>query len=318
MRPPRYWILFCLVALLLRAAFAAEFRTITGDAYLGEVSAADKDGLIVRLQTGGFSPRIDWAKLDEATLKELAGNPKARKFVEPLLDPPAEEIARIEARKIDVRQPTRVDRPNPEIAGKGIYAALVTPNGLMLLGALFLANLYAGYEIARFKWRPVPLVCGLSAVLPVVGPLIFLALPRYVPPEATSATEEAVAAQQLNLPPPPSAAPAGPPPPPGAAGLGISKHAAAPGQEGAKHFKRGETTFNRRFFETQFPSFFRVVASQADRDLVIEIVTAKGSVVGSRISRISATEIHFKTSPGAEVGVEFPQVLEVKLRNKDA
>lgn len=316
MRLIRFWIVLCL---LLARALGAEFRTITGDSYVGELSAADKDGLVIRLQSGGFSPRLDWAKLDENTLKVLLDNPRAKRFVEPLIEPPAEEIARIESRKIDVRQPARVDRPNPDIAGKGIYAALTTPNGLILLGALFFANLYAGYEIARFKWRPIPLVCGLSAVLPVVGPLIFLVLPRRETVAETNATEEALAAQQLNVPPPPAAAAATPPPPPGAAGLGISKHAAAgPSQDLPKIFKKGETTFNRRFFETQFPSFFRVVASEADKDLVIEITTAKGKFVGNRISRISATEIHFKTPESSEVGVEFPQLMEVRLRQKDA
>ena len=316
MRLLRAAVLFCLCLLSTRAA---EFHTITGDAYVGEVSAADPDGLVIRLQTGGFSPRLDWAKLDEATLKLLVGNARAKRFVEPLIEPPAEEVARIEARKIDVRQPVRVERPNPELAGRGIYTALTTPNGLLLIGALFLANLYAGYEIARFRWRSIPLVCGLSAVLPVVGPLIFLLLPRQEQEAEGNATEEAAAAQQLNVPPPPVAAAAAPPAPAGAAGLGMSRHTSTGAtQEGPKHFKRGETTFNRRFFETQFPSFFRVVASEADKDLVIEVVTGKGSVVGTRITRISATEVHLRTSESSEVSVEFPQVLEVKLRGKDA
>ena len=306
-----------LCCLCLLSAWAAEVRTITGDAYEGEVSAADPDGLVIRLKTGGFSPRLDWAKLDEATLKTLADHPKARKFVEPLIEPPAEEIARAEARKIDVRQPTRAERPNPELAGRGVYAALTTPNGLILIGALFLANLYAGYEIARFRWRPVPLVCGLSAVLPVVGPLVFLLLPRREEEVEANATEEAAAAQQLNVPPP-AAAPAAPAAH-GASGLGISKHAAAgAAQELPRVFKRGETTFNRRFFETQFPSFFRVVASEADKDLVVEVSTSKGALVGTRISRISATDVHLRTADSSEVGVEFAQVLEVKLRTKDA
>ena len=305
-----------LCCLCLATTWAAEFRTITGDTYEGEVSAADPDGLVVRLKTGGFSPRLDWAKLDEPTLKVLLEIPKAKRFVEPLIEPPAEEIARAEAKKIEVRQPVRAERPPADLAGRGLYAALTTPNGLILIGALFLANLYAGYEIARFRWRPVPLVCGLSAVLPVLGPLIFLVLPRREEEEVPSATEEAVAAQQLNVPPPPPAAPAAP----GASGLGVSKHASVGGgsTDLPRTFKRGETTFNRRFFETQFPSFFRVVASESDKDLVIEVATAKGPIVANRISRISATEIHFRTGDSGEAGVEFGQVLEVKLRSKDA
>ena len=92
MRLLRWWtLLFCLVSRVI----GGEFRTITGDVYVGEVSAADADGLIVRHQSGIFSPRVDWAKLDEATLKSLAGHPRAGRFVEPMLEPPAEDIARV-------------------------------------------------------------------------------------------------------------------------------------------------------------------------------------------------------------------------------
>lgn len=313
MRLISWWtLLLCLVSRVL----CGEFRTITGDVYVGEVSAADPDGLIVRLQTGTFSPRIDWAKLDEGTLKSLARHPRAGRFVEPLLEPPAEEIARAEARKIDVRQPERVARPPTDIAGKGVYAALTTPNGLMLLGLLYLANLYAAYEIARFRWRPVPLVCGISAVLPVIGPTIFLALPRREEEEVVSATDEAVAAQSLNVPAQPAAAAAATAAP-GSASLGV-RNAPGPNEGLPRQFRRGETTFNRRFFETQFPSFFKVVASEADKDLVLEVTTASGVTVATRIARIGGTDLALKAADGSETAVEFAQVLEVKLRDRNA
>ena len=310
-----WWtVLLCVVSRVV----CGEFRTITGDVYDGEVSAADADGLIVRLRTGTFSPRIDWAKLDEATLKALAGHPRAGRFVEPLLEPPAEEIARAEARKIDVRQPERVARPPADIAGKGIYAALTTPNGLILLGMLYLANLYAAFEIARFRWRPVPLVCGISAVLPVIGPTIFLALPRREEEEVVSATDEAIAAQSLNVPAQSaSASAASAAHAPGSTST-AARNAAAPNEGLPRQFRRGETTFNRRFFETQFPSFFKVVASEADKDLVLEVTTAAGVTVANRIARIGGTDLVLKAADGSETPVEFAQVLEVKLRDRNA
>lgn len=310
MRLLHWWtLLFCLVSPVI----GGEFRTITGDVYVGELSAADADGLIVRQQSGVFSPRIDWAKLDEATVKSLAGHPRAGRFVEPLLEPPAEEIARAEARKIDVRQPDRVARPPADIAGKGIYAALTSPNGMILLGFLYLANLYAAYEIARFRWRPVPLVCGVSAVLPVIGPTIFLALPRREEEVAVSATDDAAAAQSLSVPAQAVAAAAA------SGSTGPAARSAAGSNEGLpKQFRRGETTFNRRFFETQFPSFFKVVASEVDKDLVLEVSTAAGVFVATRISRISGSDLALKNSDGSENTIEFAQVLEVKLRDKNA
>ena len=294
-----------------------EFKTVAGDVYKGYLSAADKDGLVVRLESGDFSPRIDWAKLTDETLKELADNPKAKRFVEPFLDPPAETVALKEAKEIRVTQPTRLELPDGK---KGLVAALTTPNGLILVGALFFANLFGAYEIARFKWRPVALVCGVSALFPFVGPIIFLLLPKVIPVETENATQVAVQETKVGVPtttPAAGSAPAGG----AAAALGLAKSSASTGgaQDGLpKVFKRGETTFNRRFFETQFPSFFRVVVSEADKDLVLDISAGKQSVVATRISRISMTEIHVKTATNAEAAINFAEISEVKLRNKDA
>lgn len=302
---------FCLGAL------AAEFKLITGDLYKGTLAAADRDGLVIKLDSGDFSPRIDWAKLTDETLNLLVSDPRAKQFVEPFIEPPPEEIARPQERDIPVRQPQRVERPEGR---KGLVAALMTPNGLMLLLALYAANLYGAFEIARFKWRPVALVCGLSAVLPVVGPIIFLVIPRNVPVEQENATEAALAQTQVSVgggSPAPSASDA---PRSGAASaLGLAKAQAGGGaQEGLpKVFKRGETTFNRRFFETQFPSFFRVVATEADRDLVLDVSAGKSSVIAARISRISANEVHFKSVTNQEIGATFGEISQVTLRHKD-
>lgn len=318
MRWFRRALAFAVVTLWAGAALAAEFRLVTGDVYKGELSAADKDGMVVRLESGDYSPRIDWAKLSDETLRDLADHPKAKRFVEPFIEPPAETIAIQQAKEIKVRQPERLELPETK---KGLIPALTTPNGLILLGLLFVANLYAGYEVARFKWRPPALVCGLAAVFPVFGPLIFLVLPRNVPVEHENATEAAV--QQTHLAVGSQAAVGSAPAGGAAAALGLSKSGGGGSGHGAqdglpRHFKRGETTFNRRFFETQFQNFFRVVASEADRDLVIDVSAGKKSVVATRVSRISATDIHFKTANGQEVGVPFAEMSEVKLRHKDA
>jgi len=296
----------------LLGALGAEFKLITGDVYRGELSVADNEGVVIRLETGEFSPRIDWAKLSDDTLRNLAENPKAKRFAEPLIEP-AVELLQKPAPPITIRPvATRVALPETK---KGLWVALTSPTGLALLLALFFANLYAAFEVARFKWRPVGLVCALSAALPVMGWVIFLVLPRRAAPEEENATETAVS--QTNLTAPTSvtdSTKSG-----GAAALGLSKSSSAGGSEGLpKVFRRGETTFNRRFFETQFPSFFRVVTTEADRDLVLDIATGKSSVVASRISRISANEAHFKTANGQEIGVSFAEISQVTLRHKDA
>lgn len=304
--------------LVLVTAGAADFKLITGDVYRGTLSAADNDGIVVRLETGEFSPRIDWAKLSDETLRELLDNPRARPFAEPLVEP-TDVVVPAKVKAVNVR-PVAGRMPLPEDVKKGLLSALMTPNGLLLVIALFFANLYAAFEVARFKWRPPALVCGLSAVLPVVGWVIFLVLPRVTVAEKESATEAAVAGSNVSVA---TAAQAAEAPRGGAAAaLGLSKASASAGGGGSdgtpKVFKRGETTFNRRFFETQFPSFFRVITSDADRDLVLDVAAGKSSVVASRISRISAAEIHFKTTTNQELGVSFADITQVTLRHKDA
>ncbi len=318
MRAVRHLTALLSFALVLLVARGAEFHLITGDVYKGELSAADKDGLVVLLESGDFSPRIDWAKLSDETLKDLVDNPRAKRFVEPFIEPPSETIAIQQAKEIPVKQPARLDLPDTK---KGVVSALMTPNGMILLLILFFANIYGAFEVARFKWRPVALVCGLSAVLPIVGPLIFLVLPRNQPVVEENATLTAAAQTQLGVPPPPAAA-AGMSGGGAAAALGLSKGGAggaAPAGDGVPRlFKRGETTFNRRFFETQFPTFFRVVTTEADRDLVIEISAGKKSVIAARISRITTNEINFKTANNQEIAVVFGDITEVKLRHRDA
>ena len=291
--------------------WGAEFKLITGDVYRGELSVADDEGVVVRLETGEFSPRIDWAKLSDDTLRILADNPKARRFAEPLIEPSVDLLQK-PAPPITIR-PVASRVPLIETK-KGLWVALTSPTGLMLLLALFFANLYAAFEVARFKWRPVGLVCALSAALPVMGWVIFLVLPRRTAPEEENATETAVAQTSITAPSSVTDTPKSG----GAAALGLSKSSAGDNEGLPKVFRRGETTFNRRFFETQFPSFFRVVTTEADRDLVLDVAAGKGSVVASRISRISANEAHFKTATGQEVGVAFSEISQVTLRHKDA
>ncbi len=303
------FVFFVLAA--LESAGAAQFKLVNGDVYRGVVASAADDGVVFRLEEGGFSPRVDYAKFTDETLKVLSEMPKLKKFVDPFLSPAEEEKLLQATKLITVKQPPRLERPEMK---RGWLSALTSPNGLFLLGALFLANLYSAWTVARFRHRPVALVCGLSAILPVLAPIVFLALHKSVPHvEYESAVESG-----------PVVMAAGPESSSGSrvTALGTVKAssvaAAGAGDVVAKHFTRGETTFNRRFFETQFPSFFRVVISEADKDTILAISAGPKSCVASRISRISSNEIHFKTATGGEVGVEFGQISEVRMRHKDA
>jgi hypothetical protein len=115
--------------------------------------------MVVKLDVGGFSKREAWINLSQETLKELAKDPKIAVVVEPFIELEPEEIkARDKQKEIVVKEvPTRLERP----AGKiGLATAFLTPVGLALLAVLFLANLYAAFEIALFRQQPLALVLG--------------------------------------------------------------------------------------------------------------------------------------------------------------
>jgi len=173
------WLIAFLSGLLAGVGRAAEFKLANGNVLRGEVASADEDGLVVKLEVGGFSKREPWINFSQESLKEVAKDPKVAPLVEPFIELEPEQIkAREKQKEIVVRPvPNRLERPVPK---PGLAAAFLTPLGLTLLAVLMLANLYAGYEIALFRQQPVGLVCGLSVLLPGIVPLIFLSLPARV------------------------------------------------------------------------------------------------------------------------------------------
>ena len=315
------WLAVCLSWHLGVIASADEFKQANGNILRGELASADEDGLVVKLDVGGFSKREPWINFSQETLKELAKNPKVAPLVEPFIELEPEQIKARERQKEIVVQPVsnRMERPP---AKPGLVAAFITPLGLVILAVLMLANLYAAYEVALFRQQPVALVCGLSILLPGLAPLIFLCLPTHVVrSHAEAGAEEAVAAETVGSPAKATSSFAGQ----GHQPQGGLSLAAAQKQEGGgaqvQMYTRGEFTFNRRFFETKFPGFFRIVPSEAEKDLVIVIKAVRGEYVGKRISRISSNEMHVQLQSGnasAEVLIPFVEIQSVQIRHKDA
>jgi hypothetical protein len=199
--------------------------------------------------------------------------------------------------------------------------------GAFVLLLLYAANIYAAYEISIFRARPFALVCGVSAVVPLIGPVLFLALPTAVKPsekEEAQATE-AAPAQTFNVPK--------------AAGGESADEAAAEAQPGGglriahtesnvgasekfktQAFQRGAFTFNRRFFETKFPGFFGVIRREAEKDLVMTIKSARGEYICQRVTRIAANDVHVQVQKGQaseEVMIPFSEIQEIQLKHKD-
>jgi hypothetical protein len=85
-------------------------------------------------------------------------------------------------------------------------------------------------------------------------------------------------------------------------------------------YKRADFSFNRRFFETKLTGFFRVVLSEADKDLLVHIKSNRGDYVGKRIPRITQTELYlqiFKDDATADEMIPFTEIMEVQVRHKD-
>jgi len=303
-------LVLLVVWLVPTALCGAEFKLTNGDIIEGEAATITADGLVIRKATGGFSESIGWGRLTQDTLKLLLDNPQAKKYVEPFIEVPIEVKSKEKAKKkeIVIKQPPRLERP---IEKPKFFGSLMTPSGFMILGILYFANLYAALHVAKFRGRPIPLVVGLSVILPVIGPIIFLLTPDaegMAPPpmEQPTASTEVVSAE---------AKVAGM-----QSGLGLAAHQ-KPEQKGASQgaetYKRSDTTFDRRFFETKFTGFFRVVP--ANPDMVLVVKTAKQEYVARRISRISGNEIHVQLLRGnTEAGIAFGEIAEVQVRHKDA
>src|SRR2546427_1442209 len=151
------WLAVCLSWHFGGIACADEFKLANGNILRGELASADEDGLVVKLDVGGFSKREPWINFSQETLRELAKNPKAAPFVEPFIELPIEEIKAREKEKEIVVKPVleRMERPAEK---PGLLAAFATPIGLALLAVLMLGNLFAAFEIALFRNQPVPLV----------------------------------------------------------------------------------------------------------------------------------------------------------------
>lgn len=305
-----------LVATLLAAPSgrAASYSLNDGQSVVGNPVSVNKDGVVFRIGEGQFSPRAGWTNFTQEALKELAKDAKAKVFAEQFIEkdePDPELQAKKKALEIKIKEPDRLDRPDPKA---GLGSMFASPLALTLFLLIYAANIYAGFEIGLFRNYHPALVAGVAAVAPVIGPIIFLCLPTKLrataeeeAPAEDAAVEygEAVAAdaagQQLaDMPPPPPEAASKYPP--------------------TKTFRRGEFTFNRRFFETQMASFLRVVPTEADKEMIIFIKAVRGEFTGSRIARIQPNEVYLLADKGGatqEILIPFTEIQLVQVRHKE-
>jgi len=298
-------VIFLLVALTLHAQTSIPIKLVDGTVITGRPISAKDAFLQVALDTGGYT-NITWLRISQESLHELqtkATDKTVSAIAGTLIDPPVSAPRETGAKKPVALKPVpRLDRPSHG-------SLLASPIMLVLLLIVYAGNLYAAYEIAVFRQQPPALVCIVSAIAPVIGPAIFLAMPTRQP-QAAPAMEEVVEApvehvEQVHTEEAPAEAP-------------VVAQPAAPEQV---VFSRGQFTFNRRFFETKFAGFLKMVPGEAERDKVIQIKSARGEFTGTRLSKLEANELFLQVKKGVaseDVMLPYSEIQEVIIKHKDA
>ena len=250
--------------LVAQAAETHAFTLENGNVVEGYIADMDEETLIVRKNRGDFSERIELVYLSQETLKWIKQQPSYLakgydQLVDPYLELPEEEI---QPPIINVRDP---ERPLQAVTKEdGSFAAsLGSPIGLLLVLAVYFGNLYAALHIAQFMSRPVAVVCGVSAIFPVFGPILFACMPPMV--------EESHAASAPDVPAAPSSGGAPPPSAPSCTGCGCGCQAGTgcrSGQEGwsCRRWSRRAGFFEQRYriYQEFFRNdFLRILSSGA-------------------------------------------------------
>jgi hypothetical protein len=326
--------------------YGATYSLSTGEAINAEPFDINRDGVVFRYPDGRVSPRVAWTNFTEAALKDLATDPKARTYVSGLLESPEDDV-RVK-KEIKVKMPPRLDRPTARSAMGALFAS---PLSIALVALVYLANLYAAYEIGIFRRYPLAMAIGAAAVLPIAGPVVFLCLPtrmdeaRHEEPVASAPEPAQPLQQQRSIPSAPAPRPAASYSPPArfsvpgqqsasAASTEPQHEEEAPAEEPAPEptpvaaklpdpvvYRRGQTMFNRRFFETKLAGFLRMVPSDSERDMVINIKSARGEYMGNRISKLQPEDLTLqfhRGSASSDVTIPFTEIQEVTIRHKDA
>ncbi len=292
--------LFCLLLAVTFGAAAAEPLSLTltdGAALSGDIIKIGDEGLMLHLTGETYATtNVAWSRLSQTSLKQLVAYPKIKPLAEAFIEPDASE--RPAKAEITVNPVTRLERPaNPSLFG-GLFGS---PLGLFLLLVVYAANLYAAFEVSVIRARPAAQVMGLSALLPIAGPAIFLAMPIKVAPP-----EEVVE----------FAAPAGT--------AGAAAHRSpeeiqvveASWKKDEKKpepqvFARGKFTFNKKFLETKFVGYFGTPRGDALK-FTFELKTNTAQHAVERIMQVTVTEIILETKNG-QVTVPLADIQEIKL-----
>jgi hypothetical protein len=323
---------------------SAESYTLTDNTKIeGDPISETDNGVVFRASDGTDTDRIPWDKLTQDSIRALLANAKTERekaMIAPLIEElPQERAQRKEIVVKPIELPPLLSRPaQPQDRQRphlGMMAVFASPVGLLILLILYGANIYAAYEVAIYRRQPLPTVCGLAAIpfLGVFSPIIFVAMPtRTLMIDGQPVPAEEQAPTRFRATPPPTSAPPAPVDAEAASESNPSSMTVetvavaqpeAPSASALPEpiiFQRGDFSFNRRFFETKLAGFFRVVPSEAEKDMVVHIKSGRGEFTGRRITRITPAELYlqvFHDNATADEMIPFVEILEVQIRHKD-
>lgn len=308
--------------LLLAARADSLTLTLTDGTILsGDIVRYDDNSVMLR-EPGEVYTNVLWTLFSQDSLKQLAQDPKIAGLVAPFIEPTVP--ARPPKAGIELRSVDRLEMPPKTSVVGGLFTSSV---GWFILLVIYGANLYAAYEIARCCSRPVPVVVGASAVLPLIGPVVFLLLPQ-----PSAATPEAEAVEETPAAPSVPGGAAAPAPAATVAGATVAEapgegaHISAaswmpsaepaaptPAKPQTVSFQRGKFTFNKRFIETKFSAF----AKGAEGDTVMVIMTLKDKFVVQRLGQIGANDLQIICAD-SEATVTYGEIQEIQIKPKDA
>ena len=289
-------VLMLMVSLLATAAEPVSLTMADGFSLSGDIVKFDDNGVLLRA-SGDVYTNLPWGRFSQDTLKQLTANPKIRPFVEAFIEP---DISQRPARaEIQVNPVKRLERPaNPTIFGGLVTSSL----GWFLLLVVYLANLYAAYEVSVIRARRPLQVIGAAAILPIIAPAIFLAMPIRVEkpvetvPEGTPGAPS-VPKEEIKI-------------------IDSSwKHAEAEQKKKAAEpqiFARGKFTFNKRFVETKFAAFVGQPNATALK-FTMRLKSGQGEFTVERIAQVGMADAIFETVERGQVTVPFADILEIKL-----
>ena len=297
MRKP-FFLICVWLAFAVRLPAADSVTLTDGSSFSGEIVKSDDSGIMLHCD-GDVYTNLPWSRFSQQSLKDLGQNPKLAGYVEPFIEPT--ESRHAAPPEIKINPVTRLQLPaNPSVIGGFVKSSV----GLVMLILLYIANLYAAFEVALVRNRPLFQVLGVSALLPIIGPGIYVYLPVVIDRPAQEAVPagEGAPAEKIAVKPG------------GETDIEVEAASAAsqPKKPTEQVYARGKFTFNKRFVETKFAGF----AGEPKGDALKYIMTLKTTTEGFTVERIAQTgtsDAILETKERGQVTVPYADIQEIKL-----